>query len=90
MAAIKIKFGIYCRNNGDGSCSFLFYKDEATAQRASNRDMEEGGENFDEDVDSKTLEIDTVTGEIVGGLTELGPVNSEPEPEPGESNTWDL
>jgi hypothetical protein len=53
--SIKVKFGYYVQNNGDGSASVLFFKNEANAEAYAGDD----DERFtDGDTGEKTLEFD--------------------------------
>jgi hypothetical protein len=64
MKTIKVKFASYAKNGGDGSVSVYLYANTDAAEDASAGDDERN----DEDVEEHELEIDTETGEIVGGL----------------------
>ena len=53
--AIRVKFGYYVQNNGDGSASVLFFKNEESAEAYAGDD----DERFtDGDCGTQTLEFD--------------------------------
>ena len=57
---MKITFAVYMRNNGDGSGSPMFFRDEASAEKyAENHD-----ERMCEDIEMHTIEVDA-NGQLV-------------------------
>lgn len=64
---MKIKFWCYAQNCGDGSVAVRFYKTQAEAQAASDKDNEDYGENYCDEVSSHEFEVDE-NGNIVKGL----------------------
>lgn len=60
----KIKFAVYTQNNGDGSASARFFKNEKLAEKVAERD----DERFCEDIATHELVIDMMTGEVLSGI----------------------
>jgi hypothetical protein len=68
QAGIKVRFFVYQQNGGDGSAIPKFYATEMQARAASERDREQYGENFTDDVVEHEFVIDPSTQEILEGL----------------------
>jgi hypothetical protein len=68
QAGIKVRFFVYQENGMEGSAIPRFYATRAQAEAASERDREQYGENFTDDVVEHEFVIDPSTGEILEGF----------------------
>jgi hypothetical protein len=66
---VKVKLGLYVSDGGDGSVYAHIVKDEDTAQRFVDRELNEHGQAYSDGGASETeIEVDVETGEIINGM----------------------
>ncbi len=69
MKTVKVKFGIYVTDQGDGSIYPRVVATEEDAEKCVAHEMKLNGQCFDDGgASSHELTIDVETGEIVAGL----------------------
>jgi hypothetical protein len=88
--AIKLRFAVYLANGGDGSAIPHFFATEEQAQARADRDREEYGESFTDDVVMHEFEIDPETGTIVKGLEDppKAPDEGDDDPDAEDYEDW--